>query len=167
MIFFEPLLFILLLFHTSTLLSFSLFPSCYLFSTSPQFFLLIPFFSLPPPPFSFSFLILGLRSLIKLGGTRVWRRGGSKWKGLGVLELTTGVTAALGKKNQVEMGLKQRHCAISLFMVLSPLGNGDDWKWGSTTGMNTLSQWCLEEGPFEQLRSSELRKCLRVELFLL
>ena len=78
MIFFEPLLFILLLFNTSTLLSFSLFPSCYLFSTSPQFFLLIPFFSLPPPPFSFSFLILGLRSLIKLGGTRVWRRGGSK-----------------------------------------------------------------------------------------
>lgn len=75
---------------------------------------------------------------MKLGGTGVWRRGGSKWEGSGGLELTTGGTAALGEKNQVEMKLKQSHCAIGLFMFPSPLGNGDDWRGGSVTGMNTL-----------------------------
>lgn len=37
----------------------------------------------------------------------MWRRGGSKLEGSGVLELTIGVTAALGKKNQMEMELNK------------------------------------------------------------
>ena len=68
----------------------------------------------------------------------MWRRGRSKLEGLGVLGLTTGVTAALGKKSQMEMELKESHCGISLLMVPSPLRDGDNWRWGANIGMNRL-----------------------------
>lgn len=117
-------------------LSFSLFSSYYPFSISPIFFLLIPFF-FTPPPFSFAFLISGLKSLIKLGGIGVWRRGGSKLEGSGEIKLTR-VTAARGKKHKMEMELQQSSCDISLFTVPPLLGDGDDWRWGSTISMNRL-----------------------------
>jgi len=48
-----------------------------------------------------------------------------------VLGLTTGVTAAFGKKNQMKIELN-----ISLLMLPSPLGGED--RWGSTIGMSKL-----------------------------
>lgn len=107
LIIFKSLLFILLLFNISIIIFFIFFLLS-LFHL-PNIFSSYSFLPLSPSSFSFSFsfLILGLRSLIKLGGTRVWRRGGSKLEGSGVLELTIGVTAALGKKNQMEMELNK------------------------------------------------------------
>lgn len=97
-------------------------------------FSLLLFFRFPPNFFSYYFLFLSSSSFFflnprikefnKAGRHKSVEEGGPKWEGSG--ELTTGVTAALGKKNQVEMQLKQRHCALGLFMVPSPLGNGDD-----------------------------------------
>lgn len=99
-------------------------------------FSLLLFFPFPPYFFSYSFLLLssssffffflnpGIKELNKAGRHKSVEEGGSKWEGSG--ELTTGMAAALGQKNQVELQLKQRRCALGLFMVPSPLGHGDD-----------------------------------------
>lgn len=76
----------------------------------------------------------------------MWRRDGSKLEGSGEVKLTR-VTAALGKKDQMEMELQQSCCDIGLFTVPSLWGDGDDWRWGSTIGMNRRTTVVFRAGP--------------------